>query len=550
MPDDRPNVLLITSDEHSFRCFSHLDPEGRGEPVHTPTLDSLAESSAAFDQTYCQVPLCTPSRMCMLTGLEQQDCGGWNNQSVLRPGIPTLPGVLSEAGYETAIVGKLHFDGSRQFAGFDHRPFGDLTGIAGHQPDPLPFDAGRDPLPPDEDRRLSEPGVTEIPESLLQDSRVLDETVSFVREQEAGAPDRPWFVCASFSRPHDPWTAPRRHFSKYWPDGVTDPKIDRGGDAADHPFTEGIVDKMRDKGHYPEEIDDETVRRARAGYFACVDYLDEVIGDLLARLERTGALENTIVVYTSDHGELGGEHGMWYKRTYHEASARVPLFIQLPDHRTGDRPAARLDTPVSLADLFPTLCGLTGVSAPDDLDGADLSESVRGGENPERGPVVCDNLNASAGDGLEFRMVRDGRYKYVAFRDGPELLFDVDADPFEQRNLATDASGDAAAVLQRLRSFVDETMDFEAAVEKRERDAELHEEYSLDVRRGLGEDSFDGRNGEVANVYHMPDGRLIDADTPLYNPIEVTRTPEEDYDDWPGHSRPGETETETGDSGE
>jgi choline-sulfatase len=553
MSPDRPNVLLLMSDEHSFRAFSHLDPGEGGEPVHTPTLDDLADNGVVFDQTYCQSPLCGPSRICMLTGREQQYSRGWTNGSILPPELPTIPSALSAAGYETCLVGKMHLGGSRQFGGFDHRPFGDLTGRAGHQPDPLPFDAGREYetksgmlspgktsfAGPQGAHRLTDPGPSEIPESLLQDRRVATETTAFLRDHVAANPDTPWFACASFSRPHDPWTAPERHFERYWPDGTTPPKIAYEGDTTDHPLTAAKVDRLRANDEFPPEIPEETVQRTRAGYFACVDYLDEVIGDLLGDLERQGLLENTVVVYTSDHGELGGEHGLWYKRTWHEASARVPFFVQLPAHRSGDEPGARLETPVSLADLFPTICGLTGVDAPETLDGVDLSESVVDRTEPDRGPVVCDNLAPSFGDDLAYRMVRDGRYKYVAFRDAPELLFDLETDPDEQHDLVEgagdrtgDSDGDVSKALSRFREFVSRTIDWDAVAERRAADRERNE-FPLEVTKTQGEASYDGRKGYITNVYHMPDGRVIDGDSPLYNPILVTDTPETDFEDYP-----------------
>lgn len=137
MTQHQPNVLLLMSDEHTFRGFSHLDQDAGGEPVRTPTLDDLATTGVRFDQTYCAAPLCTPSRISMLTGREPQDCGAWTNKSVLRPGLTTIPETLQAAGYETCLIGKMHLGGNRQFGGYANRPFGHLTGGGGHETDPL-----------------------------------------------------------------------------------------------------------------------------------------------------------------------------------------------------------------------------------------------------------------------------------------------------------------------------------------------------------------------------------------------------------------------------
>jgi choline-sulfatase len=513
MPADRPNVLFLFSDEHSFRCFGHRDGDDGGEPVDTPALDGIAESGVSFDRTYCSMPLCTPSRLCTLTGREARGAGAWTNNSLLKPELSTLPGTLSEAGYETCLAGKMHLGGSRQFAGFDRRPYGDLTGQTGQQYDPPTPAADRGV---EMRSRTADAGVTAIRESQHMERTVAQETIAFVREHEH-ASDAPWFACASFNRPHFPLTAPRRHFERYWPDGVTEPAVGYEGDTTDHPLTRGAVEGFR-----TEEIGEEECRRARAGYFACVSYLDEIVGDLLATLEREGFLEDTIVVYASDHGELAGEHGVWWKHTWHEAATRVPWFVQLPGHRSGDLAPATVETPASLADLYPTLCGLAGVDVPDDLDGVDLSASVREGTEPDREPVFTDNLIPRWGEGTEFRMVVDGRYKYVGFRDAPEILVDLEADPLERRNLATDPPDAAAPTLERLRGLVDETMDFDAAERERERDRRrLEEEYPLGIPKG------------VANAYHMPDGTIVDADAPLYRPHVLAEDPAAVFDDAP-----------------
>jgi choline-sulfatase len=514
MPSDRPNVLFLLSDEHSYRYFSYLDPDGEGEPVRTPALDSIATKSTNFRQTYCSMPLCTPSRMCMLTGLEQRHAGAWENGSWLKPELPTLPGTLADAGYETCLMGKMHFGGNRQFNGFQHRPYGDITGTAGHQADPLtPRSDVKEPIL----TRTANSGLTEWPESRLQEQIIVRESMTWLREQEHTSPDQPWFLCASFSRPHFPLTAPRRHLDKYWPEGVTRPKMGPG-DTHEHPMTRG----MR-AGFKTDKIGEEDFMRSRATYFACVDYLDEILGDFLAMLDRDGLLDNTIVVYTTDHGELAGEHGLWWKNSWHDGAARVPYFIQTPEHREGTTAPRSVETPASLVDLYPTLCGLCGVESPDNVDGLDLSRVVRGSAEPDRDPIVCDALYPRWGEGTEFRMVRDGRWKYVAFRDAAPILIDLENDPHEQHNLAgaSDASPEAVAAQQRLAAYVAETMDFDAAAEEMARDEITLAENRLTIPHG------------TANSYILPDGRLIDADRGIYKPSVLADNASSAFQDYP-----------------
>ena len=519
MPEDRPNVLFLFSDEHSFRFFGYRD-DALGEPVETPAFDALAANGTRFENAYCQMPLCTPSRLCLLTGREVRGCNAWGNSRVLPPERATIPGALGDAGYRTCLVGKMHLGGNRQFVGFDDRPYGDLTGGTGHQWEPTHRAGGRSVR----DRTL-DAGVTEIPESHLQEYVTMRESIAWIREREAGT-DGPWFLTASFSRPHFPLTAPERYVERYWDldadeptDRLTEPKVGRTGDTADHPMTEGAIEGFR-----TESIGDVELQRARACYFACVEFLDDVIGDFLATLERDGVLENTVVIYASDHGELAGEHGIWWKHTWHEAATRVPFLVQTPRKRRGECDSASIETPVGLVDLFPTLCSLTDAVAPDDLDGFDLSAAIDSGDEPDRGPVVCDNLVPRWGEGTEFRMVRDGGYKYVGFRDAPEILIDLDGDPFERENLAAGTpKGDDRETLERLRRFVEESMDFAAAEREREQNRKMQETYALDAEM----------KSPSGNCYLLSNGTIVDADEPLYHPEIVIDDPRSTFDDYP-----------------
>lgn len=508
----QPNILFLFSDEHSFRFMGHVPEEAGGEPVHTPTFDRLAAQSTVFTDAYCQMPLCTPSRMCLLSGRTADRCGAWNNNAVLDPALPTLPKTLAAAGYSTCLVGKMHFGGNLQFHGFQHRPYGDLTGGTGHQWEPLTADDRRGTVV-----RTRDAGLTEIPESKLQEQVVAQETLAFLREQRHRRPDQPWFLCASLSRPHFPLTAPKRHLDRYWPEGVTEPRVPAAGDAFDHPMSVG----MR-RGFQVDRIDRDEMMRARAAYFGCVSYLDEVIGDLLVRLEADGLLENTIIVYTTDHGEMAGEHGVWWKNGWYEACTHIPMMVSLPEQRAGTQPVQQVKTPVRLIDLYPTLCGLADVAAPEGLDGADLAPTLTTGAAAPDRPVFCDNLNPRWGTGTEFRMVRQGPYKYVRFRDCPPLFFDLENDPDEQHNLAESATGEAASALRELRRAAEESLDFAAAEKERlENEERLKQTYPLNIPEGFG------------NAYLMPSGKLVDADDTLYDPTVLTERPDEAFADWP-----------------
>jgi choline-sulfatase len=422
----------------------------------------------------------------------------------------------------------MHFGGDRQFCGFDERPYGDITGTTGHQFEPL-FQS-----PPDFNARkgagkeyaseyqkpnalepiITEAGVTEIPESLLQEYNVVRESLSFLREHRHDRPAQPWFLCASFSRPHPPFTAPKRHLDSYWPDEGSEPPVGFEGDTTDHPLTEYV----REQFNLPR-IDERELQKVRAAYFACITFLDEILADMMTSLQRDGLLENTIVIYASDHGEMAGEHGLWGKRIWQEASTRVPWFVQLPGHRTCSLSPGSITTPVSLADLFPTLCGLCDVSVPMDLDGVDLSENILTGNEPDRDPIVCDLLES--GGGGRYRMVRGGQYKYVHFEDHDNLLFDLPNDPLETENILQETGQSSNDRITHLVGFVEASVDFAEYEQRRKIDEQQTQHNDLPISRGHG------------NAYLMDDGRLVDADTPLYRPYVLARYPSKVFEDWP-----------------
>lgn len=526
----KPNVIFLFSDEHGFRFMGHVPVNEGGESVYTPAFDDLASKAAVFTDAYCQMPLCTPSRMCVFTGMEVRKCGAWNNSCVLRPELPTIADTLGENGYETCLVGKYHLSGNNQMGGFKHRPYGDLTGDTGHQigkikAGELAREQEANAAMRKADRkgirsRTAGVGELEVPESLLQENIVCDETITFIREHTYRNPDKPYFLCASFSRPHFPLNAPHRFIDRYKKTGVSRPKVEATGDAYMHPMSIG----MR-KGFNVDKISDEEMMNARAAYFANVSFLDEIIGDMLVRLDREGLLDNTIIIYSSDHGEMAGEHGVWWKNGWYDGCTRVPFIISLPHHRNGKIAPAKINTPVSLADLFPTLCGLTGSDKPEGIDGIDLSQAILTGESlPEDRPVFCDNLIPRWGEGTEFRMIRMGKYKYIRFRNASPLMFNLSEDPMEQVNIAEanpdSDSEETALARKKLEKIAEETMNFDKAEYEREvRDRDLLMKYSLtpEVKKAGG------------NLFALSDGRLITADDIILRPNVVAENYKKEF---------------------
>ena len=395
--------------------------------------------------------------MSLLTGKEPLRCAGWSNHWTISPEHRTWPQHFAEHGYATGLVGKMHFGGKDQLQGFQQRPYGDLRHALGHQPDPLHMYPGY--------ANPESAGITEIPENLLQDVVVTRESLALLLEHHDRSPDVPWFVCASYSRPHAPLTAPGRYVRRYR-DKVPPPEVGRVLDDQLELFAKRLE----------FELTDEETMRAREGYYAGVDFVDDCIGELVDGLEKVGVLENTIVIYTSDHGEMLGNYGCWGKGLYYEPSIGVPLFISGPDLATG----RSVEDPISLMDLYPTTCGLAGLSIPDGIDGGDFSDVLRntGPVTPPRkfvpsayyqyGIRIDEGRTPDDTPCAAWRCVRERDWKYVEVEYGPALLFDLVNDPHEKTNLAE--SPDHFARCQRMRGHLYQGFSWEQVHRQLEQD--------------------------------------------------------------------------------
>ena len=433
-----PNILLVMADQLAA-----------GVPADAPAMDGLTADGVSFDAAYCPSPLCAPSRAAMLTGLLPSRTGVFDNAAEMRASLPTVTHHLRAAGYATTLAGKMHFVGPDQHHGFEER----LT------PDVYP--AGLEWTPdwragPDE--RLPwyhtmgsvlEPAAT--PASMQTD---YDDEVAFHAKRALFDHARrragdPFFLVASFTHPHDPWEVPQRFWDRYDAEAVPMPAV------GPIPLEEADPHSRRLRamsGIDAADLTEEQIRVARHGYLASVSFVDERIGRVLAALAESGLEENTIVVLTADHGEMLGERGLWFKMAFFEGSARVPLVVRLP-RRT--RAGTRVTRPVSLLDLMPTLLALAGLEVPEGLDGTSLAGLLSGDDGgPEE--VVAEYLAEGACDPAV--MVRRGAHKYIRCGADPELLYDLEADPHELRDLAAAEP----EVLASLRAAADARWDLDA----------------------------------------------------------------------------------------
>jgi choline-sulfatase len=430
----RPNILLLFSDQHNASMAGFM-----GHPiVQTPSLDRLAARGVAFENAYCTSPLCSPSRQSMMAGLFCHHIDMWNNTSAMPPDTVTWAHMLSLAGYETSLVGKMHFNGYQKMYGFDRRPVleGSNDGESFHSwglrtshdwTKPLPYRGAAGSGGMKRSLENAGPDTPERQPIFRKDLEVLEGTIQLLREKAADTSGQPWAICTGFVLPHPPYKARADILQRYR--GAGDLPVDRHGEGRD------TCDRFVQNYHGDvRELPDEVIRRAREVYFGLITELDEYCGRILQVLEQTGLAENTVVFYISDHGEMAGEHGDWGKVTLQESSVRVPMIAAWPGRwPTGKR----VDTLVSLVDLYPTFLELAGIRMPEPLylHGHSLMPLIDGDlAGYGGGQVFCE----FEGEGWNHprAMLRRGRYKFVYNHTVECRLYDLQADPHEMQDLA------------------------------------------------------------------------------------------------------------------
>jgi len=429
-----PNILLIMTDEHA-----PMYSGAYGHPlVKTPYMDQLATEGVTFDNAYCNSPLCLPSRMSFMTGRYINQIRAYDNACPLASDTVTWAHMLRAVGYDVVLSGKQHFCGPDQLHGFRMQLARDLHAELWTKNGVLRGTADWSKGTP----AAKEPwgGVAAAgPGTTLEievDNLVEERAVDFLRDPARG--EQPWALNASFIAPHFPLVVPERFFDLYPPDQIDMPEIPPGHLENQHPVHRRMR-SMFGAIDFPEE----QVRRARAGYYGLITYLDEKIGRLLHVLEETGQRDNTVVVHFSDHGEMNGEHGMWRKSSFYEASSRVPLQVVWPGKIAAGQ---RLGEVVSLVDLVATLVDITDAPRVSPLDGHSLLGLMQGQREGWKDEAFCEYL--AHGVARPTAMLRKGRYKLNYSLGDPPELYDIEADPNELNDLAHDEAH--ASVLTNL----------------------------------------------------------------------------------------------------
>ncbi|MDH3228594.1 MAG: choline-sulfatase [Alphaproteobacteria bacterium] len=443
-----PNILIVMGDQMAAPALPVY-----GHPlVRTPNIERLAQGGVVFENAYCNFPICAPSRFSMLSGRLASRIGAYDNAAEFPSATPTMAHYLRLAGYRTCASGKMHFIGADQQHGFEERLTTDIY--------PADFGWTPDWRQPDEQLEWFHNLVNVVAAGLSHRTLQIDfdDEVAFRSRRwlydHARADDkRPFFMLVSFSHPHDPYNIPQDYWDRYDHDAIDLPTVPPMPLNERDPHSRRLYANY-DRGEH--EITEAHVRNARHAYYGAISYVDDRIGELLQTLEVTGQLEDTIVIVTSDHGDMLGERGMWFKMTFFEWACRVPLIFHAPGRFAPARPSGN----VSLVDLAPTLLDLAGAKAPQtaEPDGRSLVPLLDGA-GAGRPDIVLGEYFAEGSVAPMF-MVRQGRYKYIACEADPPLLYDLDADPAELDNLA--GTADHAGTERALMEIIGETWDSEA----------------------------------------------------------------------------------------
>ena len=447
MNRNKPNVLLITVDQMRYDCLNIA-----GHPVvETPNLDELARTGVRFDRAYSATPSCIPARAAIFTGKSQTGHGrvGYQDRVPWRYDR-TMPEEFAKAGYHTQCVGKMHVYPARNLMGFHHVVLHD--GYLHHNRNKysIPVSEHYDEV---DDYlhwlRRQEPGADlidsgldcnasavarpwHLPEKLHPTNWVVTESIDFLRRRDPG---KPFFLWMSFVRPHSPLDPPQAYLDLYEDAEIPDPPVgdwamtsDPGLEGYNPTTSRGIVPKRR-------------LKKATAAYYALITHIDHQIGRFMQALAEYGEMNDTVILFTSDHGELMGDHHLFRKSLPYEGSARVPFIVNDPGNRLGLQRGKVVKEVVEMRDIMPTLLDAAGVPIPDSVEGGSVLQlASRAAER--QGVAWRSYLHGEHSQGSQSNhWVTDGKEKYVWFsQTGEEQFFLLGEDPQELHNAIRDES--------------------------------------------------------------------------------------------------------------
>ena len=419
MAEKKPNILLITTDQQRFDTIANLG----NEHIYTPHLDWLVDEGIAYNRCYTSCPLCMPARATIMTGIQGYTSGLDSNYDHIKPmeDNPTLPGLLTQNGYQTRAQGKMHFSPLRANYGFEHMelPIDYYREMREHPEWGTPKNHGIG-------ENETEPVISTVHESHSLTNWTVKKSIDFLETRDD---TRPFFLWTSFTKPHPPFDPSFNYWMLYqnlpmpgpiFGDWSTDTKN------PPHEFKFQSYEINHTHRYTPAQI-----REMRRAYYACITEVDYSLGLLFARMIEMNLLDNTWIIFTSDHGDMLGDHGMGAKIIFFEGAAHVPLIIRPPRPAFAKSDPVKCDSLVDLADIMPTILSMAGIEIPQSVEGDDILS-----------PTVIEKRKDHTlyGQSLERHyMVLSNNIKYLyTVLGGRELLFDLKNDPYEQHNLLND----------------------------------------------------------------------------------------------------------------
>ncbi|TFE36885.1 choline-sulfatase [Paraburkholderia dipogonis] len=449
----KPNIVFIMADQMTAYALSAYG----NKVTKTPNLDRLAAEGTVFENAYCPYPLCAPSRFALMAGRLPSRIGAYDNAAEFPAAVPTFAHYLRDAGYYTCLSGKMHFVGPDQHHGFEDRLTTEIY-PADFSWTPLTYDEVDDPEEPT--THVKTQGVSSVETvadasavarslQIDYDDEVARRAVQQIYDWRRYGDGRPLFMTVSFTQPHDPYVSTPEFWDLYKDEDIDAPRVAKIPLEQMDPHSRGLFFHYGlDKFNVTEDV----YRRARHGYYAMISYIDKRVGEIRAALEATGMAKDTILMFTSDHGDMVGERGLWFKKNLFNPALSVPLLYFDPRKQGLNRVKA----PVSLVDVLPTLVDIaTGsedaIVTP--FEGSSLLPLMCEDE-PER-VVLAEHLDG--GTKAPRVMVRKGDYKLVYSKAYPPQLYNLADDPGERLNLAENP--DYRAVFEELKRILSKTWD-------------------------------------------------------------------------------------------
>ncbi|ODH29057.1 choline-sulfatase [Paracoccidioides brasiliensis] len=429
---EKPSILYIMADQMAAPLLSLYD---ENSPIKTPNLERLAREGVCFESAYCNSPLCAPSRFSMVTGQLPSKTGGYDNASDLPADTPTYAHYLRKEGYHTALAGKMHFVGPDQLHGYEQRLTSDI----------YPGDYGwtvnwdEPEVRPDWYHDMSsvlEAGPCVRTNQLDYDDEVIHRATQYLYDHTRHRAGQPFCLTVSMTHPHDPYAMTKEYWDLYEDIDIPLPKTPVIPHDEQDPHSQRVLKSI---DLFGKEIPEQCILAARRAYFAACSYVDSQVGRLMTTLKACDLADNTIVVFTGDHGDMLGERGLWYKMVWYEHAARVPMFVHAP----GRYKPKRVKENVSTMDLLPTFAAMAGGEINNHLpiDGVSLmpylldSDSREAVSGLKTDTVIGEYM--AEGTLAPVVMIRRGPWKFIYSPIDPPMLFNVKRDPTEAVNLAS-----------------------------------------------------------------------------------------------------------------